>query len=502
MNEKNTPIIVGLSQFTQRWEEGKMPLHPLALCQKVAEEAIADTGSTTLKAQIDGLFIVNIFGYGYEDAPAELNASMGLNAQRQFYSTFGGNTPQYLVNKICRELAAGELKVALLTGGEANYGFTKALKSGMALNWPPKKQAKKIDGDNLPGASDTANNYEMFLLTNAYPIFETALRAKAGRSVSEHRQYIGQLYEKMALMASQNPYAWSQEAYSSQDIYEASEDNRYVAFPYTKRMCANNNVDQACALILTTVGEAEKLGISPEKWVFPLAGTDLWDIWNFEQRPDLTESPAIRQATQLALSKANLQLADIQAFDIYSCFPSAVQIGRKEIGLPENDSRPYTLTGGLSLFGGPWNNYSMHAIATTVEKIRKGEYQNVMVSALGWYITKHSIGIYGKNPTSNNWLSGNYEDIQAEIKSKALPQALTQAEGEMKVLGYSLLFGRGETPNKGIVLGELATGQRAFAYIEATEAEFAQMMTIELVGKTGLVTYNEQKKRNFIKISL
>lgn len=502
MNKKNTPIIVGISQFTQRWEDGKLPLHPLALCQKVAEEAIADAEAFGLKDKIDGLFVVNIFGYGYEDAPAELNEKLGLNAQKQFYSTFGGNTPQYLVNKICRKLEAGELKMALLTGGEANYGFSKALKSGIALNWPPKKQTKKMDGENLPGASDIANNYEMFLMTNAYPIFETALRAKSGRSIAEHQQYIGSLYEKMASVASQNPYAWSNEAFSSKEIYEASEENRYVAFPYTKRMCANNNVDQACALILTTVGEAEKIGIPSEKWVFPLAGADLWDIWNFEQRPSLTESPAIRQATQLALAQAGLQLADIQAFDIYSCFPSAVQIARQEIGLIEDDSRPYTLTGGLSLFGGPWNNYSMHAIATTVEKIRKGEYQNVMITALGWYITKHSIGIYGKKPPKNTWLSVNYDEIQTQINAQALPEAITQAEGEMKILGYSLLFGRGETPNKGIVLGELQNKQRAFAYIEATEAEFAQMMQIELVGKIGQVYYNEQKKRNFIKISL
>jgi acetyl-CoA C-acetyltransferase len=502
MNEKNIPILVGASQFTQRWEDGKMPLEPLELIKKVSQSAIDDCESPNIARQIDAVFVVNIFGWGYENAPAELSEKLGLKPQKQFYSTFGGNTPQYLVTKICRALANGELKMALLTGGEANYGLTKALKAGMKLDWTPKKSPQRIDGDNQPGASDLANNYELFLLTTAYPMFETALRAQAQRSIAEHQQYIGSLYEKIAQAAAQNPFAWSQEAYSATEIAEPSEENRYVAFPYTKRMCSNNNVDQAAALILTTVGEAEKWGIPREKWVFPQAGVDLYDVWDFERRPSLTESPAIRHATQLALAQSGLQLADIQAFDIYSCFPAAVQIGRKEIGLAMDDPRPYSLTGGLSFFGGPWNNYSMHAIATAIAKIRNNELSNVLVSALGWYITKHSIGIYGKNPPKNinHWLSADYEKIQAKINAQALPEPLTQANGELRIIAYSLVYGRNNMPQKGIVLGELADGRRTFAFLEATETELLAFQNEELVGKIGQVTYNEAKKRNFVKI--
>ena len=50
--------------------------------------------------------------------------------------------------------------------------------------------------------------------------------------------------------------------------------------------------------------------------------------------------------------------------DLYSCFPSVVQIAAAELGLPVDDpARPLTVTGGLTFGGGPGNNYGTHAVA-------------------------------------------------------------------------------------------------------------------------------------------
>ena len=50
---------------------------------------------------------------------------------------------------------------------------------------------------------------------------------------------------------------------------------------------------------------------------------------------------------------AGKTLADVAAFDLYSCFPSAVEVAMKEIGIAEDDPRPISVTGGLPFFGGP-----------------------------------------------------------------------------------------------------------------------------------------------------
>ena len=53
---------------------------------------------------------------------------------------------------------------------------------------------------------------------------------------------------------------------------------------------------------------------------------------------------------------ADCTISEIDAFDIYSCFPSAIQIACDEIGLDIDDPRNLTVTGGLPYFGGPGNN--------------------------------------------------------------------------------------------------------------------------------------------------
>ena len=58
------------------------------------------------------------------------------------------------------------------------------------------------------------------------------------------------------------------------------------------------------------------------------------------------------------------------------------------------DDRPLTVTGGLGFAGGPANNYPTHAIAAMVDACRQDPGSIGMVSALGWYATKHSVGLY------------------------------------------------------------------------------------------------------------
>jgi len=73
--------------------------------------------------------------------------------------------------------------------------------------------------------------------------------------------------------------------------------------------------------------------------------------------------PFIDIVGRTALTQAGVTIKDIDFFDLYSCFPIAVQVTRDMLGIAENDTRPLTVTGGLPYFGGPGNNYVMHAMA-------------------------------------------------------------------------------------------------------------------------------------------
>ncbi len=68
---------------------------------------------------------------------------------------------------------------------------------------------------------------------------------------------------------------------------------------------------------------------------------------------------------------AGVGTGDVDAWDFYSCFPIAVfNVAVDALGLEPDDPRGLTVTGGLPFFGGAGNNYSMHAIAEMVHRVR------------------------------------------------------------------------------------------------------------------------------------
>ena len=143
-----------------------------------------------------------------------------------------------------------------------------------------------------------------------------------------------------------------------------------VCFPYPKRMCANIDVDQAAALLLCSYEAARDAGVPDDRMVFLHAAAEAHDHYFFSERWSLADSPGIATAVGDALDAAGITLDDIARFDLYSCFPSAVQVATRALGIADDDPRPLTVTGGLGFAGGPVNNYPTHAIARMVELLR------------------------------------------------------------------------------------------------------------------------------------
>ena len=138
-------------------------------------------------------------------------------------------------------------------------------------------------------------------------------------------------------VAQANPHAWIRKALSAEEIWQPSAENRMVSWPYTKLMNSNNMVDQGAVIILAAAEKATHLQIPTERWVFPYAGTDAHDTYAIGERAELHRSPAIRFAGRRALELAGVGVDDIDQIDVYSCFPSAVQVAAAELGLPLDD---------------------------------------------------------------------------------------------------------------------------------------------------------------------
>ncbi|GIS32119.1 MAG: hypothetical protein Ct9H90mP4_00330 [Gammaproteobacteria bacterium] len=167
-----------------------------------------------------------------------------------------------------------------------------------------------------------------------------------------------------------------------------------IGFPYTKYMNSIIRVNQSSALVITSAKKARELGIPESNWIFLYAAANLNDIWNITERENLYSSPAIRKCSEAVFSKTNCSLEDVKFFDLYSCFPSAVQIAKREIGISDEDSRDLTVTGGLPYYGGAGSAYVVNSIASMMEKLRQNENSYGLLNANGWFLTKHGLGLF------------------------------------------------------------------------------------------------------------
>ncbi len=498
--KKNTPVIIAVSQYTQP-EDTREPLDPLKLIIKTGRSALEEAGSGNLRELIDMVYVIHINGWSYKDAPGELSKALGLNPEKKAYSNIGGNMPQAIVNKAANLIARGECKAVLIAGGEAEYSIRKARRNGIDLNWPERETPEYMDPGNTFFSDEIEQHYGLNTPLALYAIMETARRAASGRNHKEHLTYAGRKLEKFSRTASENPYAWVKTPYSAEEIAAVTPENRYISYPFVKRTVANIAVDQSSSLIMTTEEIADNLGINSDKRIYPMGGADFENPYFLKMRPILYDSPAIKEAARLALEQADVTLEDIDMFDIYSCFPCVIEIAQKEIGIPEDDPRDLTVIGGLPFFGGPFNSYSLHAIVSSVERIRKNPSLKIMVHANGGVNTKQSIGIYGSKPSPNPWGERDDSAVQKAILKNSLPELVIKATGKLTVEAYSIDFDRQGKPEKGIVMGKLDNGGRAIAIIDTFGGILDKFEEIDFVGLSGEISYNEGKRFNFVKLN-
>ena len=502
MTHDNMPILVGCGQFTQRTAQtGKFEdsLDPMQLLAIAADRALADTGAAeNLKSRIDNISVVRFTADSseagrlpigqYTNPPRSLGKRIGATARREYYTSAGGNTPQWLVNRTAEEIANGETTVALLAGSEDLATLLGALNKGVPLNWGEDAGGKPIDiGDNRKGSNDIEKAHALYFPVNTYPLFENAIRGQKGRSVKEHQLALGRLFSPFSKVAAQNPHAWFPKFRSPEEIATPADNNRYVGFPYTKYMNAVIQVDMAAAVVMTNVRTARELGIAEDKWVYLHGCADATDIWHVSERVNFHSSPAIRMMGRKALAMAGKTIGDMDFLDLYSCFPSAVEIGCSELGIAEDDPRGLTITGGLPYFGGAGNNYVMHSIVTMMEKVRAKRGSFGLLTANGWYVTKHSLGIYSTTPVKGEWKREDPKTYQAELDAMARPVVDPKPEGEGTIETYTVMHDRGG-PKIGIIVGRLQNGSRFLAHTPNDPATLADLMERECLGRRGHVT--------------
>lgn len=210
------------------------------------------------------------------------------------------------------------------------------------------------------------------------------------------------------------------------------------------------------------------------------AATEANDSSFLSTRADFHRSPGMRIAGGRALALAGRTIDRIEHFDLYSCFPSAVQVAASELGIPEG--RPLTVTGGLTFGGGPLNSYTLHAIARMVEVLRADRGSTGLVSGNGGWLAKHAFGIYSTEPPREGF---RYENLQAEVDAEPLREALIDWDGPVTIEAYTVAHRKG-VPRIAHVACLTDDGRRTWGRVDDPRVMEA-MMREEFCGRSGRI---------------
>ncbi len=477
-----TPVLVGVGQFVNRPDGPDGALEPIEMMLRAADLAAADCGSRQLVRDVQSVRVIRGV-WRYRNPAGLVREAIGAPNAQTACTAFGGNYVQTVLSQSCLSILNGDFDVVLLTGAENGYSGAKARKAGIRLTEreAPGEADLLFGEDQQPEHHDHEVALGIRTAIQVYPMYENAIRHHRGESIDGHLRRVASLWSRFSDVAADNPNAWLREGYSAEAIATPSATNRRVSVPYTKLMNSNNAVDMAAALVLCSVDTARRYGIAESRWVYPLSGADGRDHFSASVRDEFYESPGIRITGRTALELAGIDGNALDYVDLYSCFPSAVQVAAKELGLDE--SRPLTVTGGLTFGGGPLNNYVMHSIARTVECLRARPGTIGLVTANGGNLYKHAHGVYASRPPAHDF---RWRNVQPEIDALPARTTLATHDGAVTVESYTLMFANDE-PSIGHLACRTAGGERV--WINTQDADLLHaMQTEEFCGRAARIS--------------
>lgn len=489
------PVIVGVGEVVDRPDSPLQGMEPIAMMAEALRRAEQDAGAPLL-AQCDALDVVREISWPYLDAPGLLAWHLSLPQGARRYSEDGGETPVRYLHEAALRIQRGDAGVVAIAGAEAAHTTAAAWKAGVQLPWPHRDPKATIPtGRELVSA--TAINHGVIQPAQVYPFFENAFVAAAEQTPAEGIADSAALWSAFSTVAAQQPGAWSTDALSPEAVGTASDRNRWVAWPYTKRMVANPMVNQGAALIVTNLARARELGVPEAQCIHIWGGAYAREPRDYLERDLYTRSTAMDAVLESLLQRLGGDPAVLQALELYSCFPCVPKMARKTLKLPADTA--LTVTGGMNTFGAPLNNYMTHAAVAMVRRLREGTEAPGLLYGQGEYVTKHHGVVLARVADAEDRFAGANASAQAEadLHRGAVPVQVDDYEGAATLETFTVIFGRDQQPEFGTVIARTPDGRRLMARVPAQDANAMQRLlslTESPVGLSGRVGRLDDKR--------
>ena len=487
IDPERVPVIVGVGQAIER----DAVVSVVELAHRAVLAASAD--APRVLERIERLsFVAPSFSRASNRPASELAARLRLDPVVCEVSTAGGNSPQWLMNRACAEIAAGRLRTTLLCGAEATRSMRLAEPGADFLRISPDAgeaaagPADPVVGTPLHGLLEASEiKAKLMRPADLYPVFESALAARAGATPAQWRVRLGALLSR----ALRGRRAQSLRLVSRGTDRRGDRDTERRQPPHGRalheaheqlrpgRSRERTARDEPCA------GDGARARRSLR---VSLGGCD-------QHRRGADAASGSRRITGDPGRGAGLFRSGgrrIRARSIASistpAFRSPSRSAPPRSGSPSTIRAGLTLTGGMSFFGGPGNNYTSHGIAAATLRLRD-QGGLAYVSGNGGFLSKHSLGIYSAKPRAAGaaFVLADTARAQAEIDAAALPVTL-EAEGEARVDGSTVVYGRDGQVEAAPIIATLNDGRRLAA--RAAEKILPGLAGRSLVGETVRVT--------------
>jgi len=447
------PVVVAAAQRSVRTADAE----PIAMMADAAAGAFA----TLPQEVVDDIHSVRVVRgiWPYADAGRLVAAALSIDVSETAATGIGGNATYDLVNHTALQIAHGHLDAALVCGAETmrtRRADNAAGRSSTYLDEPAGAEPDFFVGgdDDLFDDADIAAGVAEPV--NFYAMAESCLRHRQGDFGATHAKRISSLWAQGAAVAAGNPNAWIRTAPTAADIGTTTPTNRMVAAPYPKLMSANINVDQSAAIVLTSYELAAHHGVPDEQMLFLVSGSGAYEHPVIRQRWELDRSPAFSASAERALSLADRNIDDIDHLDLYSCFPSSVQLAQAHLGVTSD--RPFTITGGLTFAGGPFNGYCTQALAQAHAHLA-GTAESAFLHGNGGFFSKQSVMIVSGETPGHPY---RYERVQ-DVVDATPSRPLTPVVGPAVIEASTVVFERSGEPGHGIISALGPNGARTWA---------------------------------------
>lgn len=462
--DPRTPVLVGVGTCTDDAEAVELMVRSAL--------AAGDDAAPSLLGSV-GRVAVTKGTWGYPDPGRIIRDRVGAPGATSVLVEVG-IPQQTVIDETLTALLDGEVDVALVVGGEAKARdarlrarSTQADASGISEVFRGRSAGAETDqGDVVPDVhqrpvGDLVDPAEidagLWAPIDQYALIESALAADEGVGPDALRSEIAALYERFNEVARDNPDAAFPAPMTAAELAAFTPANRPLSFPYAKWHVTQWTVDQAAALLFCTVEAAERAGVPRDRWIFPLVGLGSSHTAPLTQRADLHRWPAMQVLGRSAERRLGRSLATCDHVELYSCFPVAVRVQQRELGLPL-DGTP-TVTGGMSFAGGPFNSFVFQSLATMVRRLRTHGGTGLLTSVSG-LLTKPGLGVWTTEPDGQPPLIA---DLAADADAATDTRTVVLAATGSGSIATATVTHQGQDPTELVAIVDLATGERAVA---------------------------------------